>query len=81
MNPHLGIGTDLRLEAAKEARVLAVDEDVHVTAQMPLLVEHTVADPGMLARESIDHFGGGHPQVDRKRQLDYVAAAGPFAKR
>ena len=79
MNPDLRVGADLGRQAAQRARVFAVDEDVHVAAELALFVEHPVADAGMLARESFYNFRNGDARIVLERQGDYIAAAGPFA--
>jgi hypothetical protein len=80
MNPYLRGSTDLGFETAREARVFPVNENVHVAAKLALFVEHAVADSRVLARQSVDNFRDGHPNIGRERQFDHVAAAGPSAQ-
>jgi len=81
MNPDLRIGADLGRQPAKKTRVFAVDKDVHVTAKLALFVEHAVAEAGMLARDRLNNLRRGHAHIERKRELDHVAATGPSAQR
>src|SRR5690349_20180674 len=81
MNPHFRVRADPGVQASREARVFAVDENIDVAAKLSLLVAHAVAETRMLARERFENFRHGHARVGRQPELDQLATAGPSAQR
>jgi hypothetical protein len=52
-----------------------------VTAKLALFGEDAVAEAGMLSRDRLNNLARGHAHIERKLELDHVAAAGPSAQR
>src|ERR1700722_9038731 len=81
INPHFGVIRNLGQTALCEAHVLAVDEYVNVAADVVLIVEHTLADCGIVAAQGHECLADRHPHVGRQPHLDNLSVAGKSTER
>ena len=72
---------DLGRVALREAYVLAIDENVDVTADVALIIEHALPDAGIFAAQHLDRLDDRHAQIERQADLDDFLVARPFAQR
>src|SRR6266851_1251871 len=63
VNPYFRLVGHLGLAALHEAHVLAVDEHVHVAADVVLIVEHALPNGGIVATEHHEDLADRHPHV------------------
>src|SRR3984957_6325716 len=81
INPHFGVMRNLGQAALCEAHVLAVDEYVDVPADIVLIVEHALADCGIVAAQGHERFADRHPHLGRQPHLDNLVVAGKSTER